>query len=89
MNREVLVYPKWLLRSKTFIFNAASFILLVLPFVSHALSEIANLPEMSAYSKTLLGIVNVVNIVLRLRTYHPASLTRNGDPVMVEQKVSR
>ena len=70
---EAIVYPKWWLKSKTILFNAASAILLALPFVSDFLFDLADLPEMSSYAKGILFVVNVINIVLRVWTVRPVS----------------
>ena len=62
--------PKALWQTKTFWSNA-------IPLLAVALADAANIPGVREYAPELLAAVNILNIVLRLLTKAPATLTGN------------
>lgn len=85
MNRTI-VYPKWWLQSKTVLFNLLSLLILVAPYLSDFLTHLAGIPELQDQAKVLLGIVNVINIIIRFRTFLPISASRDTEPITVPKR---
>jgi hypothetical protein len=79
----VFVFPKFWLKSKTVIINGLSLLLLVIPSLTGFLTDLAVIPELAPAAGTILGIVNVLNIILRFTTKVPVSITRDPEPIMV------
>lgn len=79
----VLVFPKWFLKSKTILLNVLSLVILVAPATIDYLNGLALVPELSPIAGIILGIVNVLNIILRFRTFIPVALTRDANAKMV------
>ena len=69
-------YPKWFLTSKTIIFDTAVAIFAILPMVSDFLTGLAGLPDLAPHAKVILLVVAIINIILRVMTERPVSLSK-------------
>ena len=75
----MIVYPKWFLTSKMVIFNTVTALFAILPFISDFLTELAGLPEMSVYARGILLAVAIINILLRIYTTRPVSISQPAE----------
>lgn len=81
---SALVYPKWFLVSKTVIINVLSLILFALPIISDVLTELLNLPSMAPREKAIVAVINIINIVIRFKTYVPVSVWKEAPAQSVQ-----
>ena len=78
---SAIVYPKWFVKSKTFIFNLLAIVFLAGPMVSDFLMDLVNLPELQPHAKIILAAVAVINFVLRFRSFVPITVSSSPAPM--------